>query len=157
MAEWTPEARDYLEGYLRQVSALARQQGDDADEIVSELRGHIQREAEEAAGVMVTLDVLRKTLSAIGTPEQVAGVEAALTPPWRAVEVTSTSPRRTCPSVTTLSRRRYSLVAGEKATTCGRSSRTPSCSRVRVTKTRVGVSAPFIESVTSGPPTCSQR
>ena len=83
MAEWTPEARDYLEGYLRQVSALARQQGDDADEIVSELRGHIQRAAEEAAGVMVTLDVLRKTLSAIGTPEQVAGVEATLTPPWR--------------------------------------------------------------------------
>ena len=83
MAEWTPEARDYLEGYLRQVSALARQQGDDADEILSELRGHIQREAEEAAGVMVTLDVLRKTLSAIGTPEQVTGVEAALSPPWR--------------------------------------------------------------------------
>jgi len=96
MAEWTPESRDYLEGYLRQVSALARQQGDDADEILSELRGHIQREAEDAAGVMVTLDALRKTLSGIGTPEQVTGVEAALMP-WReklrAAEEKSPAPR----------------------------------------------------------------
>jgi len=76
---------------------LARQQGDDADEIVAELRGHIQREAEEAAGVMVTLDVLRKTLSGIGTPEQVTGVEAALTPAWRdksrGAAETSSAPR----------------------------------------------------------------
>jgi len=97
MAEWTPEAKEYLEGYLRQVAALARQQGDDADEIVAELRGHIQREAEEAAGVMVTLDVLRKTLSGIGTPEQVTGVEAALTPAWRdksrGAAETSSAPR----------------------------------------------------------------
>lgn len=71
MSEWTEEARDYLEGYLRQVGALARHQDDDAEEIVGELRAHIEREAEEEAGAMVTLDHLRKTLAAIGTPEQV--------------------------------------------------------------------------------------
>ena len=78
MAEWTPEARAYLEGYLAQVGALARHKGDDAGEIVEDLRGHVTQETEEAAGAIVTLDNLRRTLAAVGTPEQVidAGVPA---------------------------------------------------------------------------------
>ena len=75
MTDWTPESTEYLEGYLKQVSALTQHQGDDADDIVPELREHIVRETEDAAGSLVTLEHLRKVLAAVGTPEQVAGGE----------------------------------------------------------------------------------
>jgi hypothetical protein len=78
MAEWTPEAQDYLDGYLRQVSALARGQGDDADDIVGGLREHIINEVEADAGSLVTLDLLRKAVAAVGTPEQVVSPEFSL-------------------------------------------------------------------------------
>ncbi|HIJ73639.1 MAG TPA: hypothetical protein HPP83_06000 [Candidatus Hydrogenedentes bacterium] len=80
MAEWTPEAREYLEGYLAQVSALARQKGDDADEIAADLRVHITCEAEKAVDAVVTLDDLRRTIAVVGTPEQVidAGLPTAI-------------------------------------------------------------------------------
>jgi len=72
MAEWTSDAQEYLDGYLRQVSALARARGDEADEIAGELQAHIVQEAENAAGPLVTMEHLRKVLVAIGSPEQVA-------------------------------------------------------------------------------------
>ncbi len=78
MAEWTSEAQDYLDGYLRQVSALARGQGDDADDIVAGLREHIANEVEAEAGTLVTLDALRKTIAAVGTPEQVVSPDFSL-------------------------------------------------------------------------------
>jgi len=83
MAEWTPEATEYLEGYLQQVSALARHQGDDADEIVSELRTHIVQESEDAAGAMVTVDHLRKVMAGVGSPEQVTNPETPFAAPQR--------------------------------------------------------------------------
>lgn len=73
MTEWTSDAQEYLDGYLRQVAALARARGDEADEIVGELQAHVVQEAERAAGSLVTMEHLRKVLVAIGTPEQVAG------------------------------------------------------------------------------------
>jgi len=76
MNEWTPEAEDYLEGYLQQVGALARHQGDDAEEIAAELRDHIVRETEGDAGTLVTLDHLQKALATVGTPEQVTSVDS---------------------------------------------------------------------------------
>ena len=79
MTEWTPESEEYLEGYLDRVAALARNQNDDPDDIVPELREHIVRETEDAAGSLVTIEHLRKTLAAVGTPEQVTGAEE--TPP----------------------------------------------------------------------------
>lgn len=78
MAEWTPEAQDYLDGYLRQVSALARGQGDDAADIVDGLREHITTEVEAESGSLVTLDALRKTMAAVGTPEQVVSPDFSL-------------------------------------------------------------------------------
>ncbi len=78
MAEWTPEANEYLDAYLRQVAVLTRSQGDDADEIVSELREHVKRETEGQGMALVTLDMLRKALATVGTPEQVTGIEPAL-------------------------------------------------------------------------------
>ncbi len=81
MAEWTPEATEYLHAYLRQVAVLARSHGDDADEIVGELREHVKREAEGEGMALVTLDVLRKTLATVGTPEQVTGADSAVWAP----------------------------------------------------------------------------
>ncbi len=78
MSEWTPEAQEYLDGYLAQVRALARQGGEDADELTAELREHIEREAEESTGSVVTLDHLRKVLAAVGTPEQTASADSLL-------------------------------------------------------------------------------
>lgn len=101
MAEWTPEAQDYLDGYLRQVSALARGQGDDASDIVDGLREHITTEVEEASGSLATLDVVHRVLSAVGTPDQVVSPDFSLsavaervkqTPP--SVPVRSAAPRR---------------------------------------------------------------
>ncbi|MCC6697184.1 MAG: DUF1559 domain-containing protein [Candidatus Hydrogenedentes bacterium] len=79
MAEWTSEARDYLEGYLRQVGALARSQGDDDTDIVEGLREHITNEVEADGGSLITVDLLQKTLATVGTPEQVARAEFTLT------------------------------------------------------------------------------
>ncbi|MBX7259735.1 MAG: hypothetical protein K1Y02_25490 [Candidatus Hydrogenedentes bacterium] len=71
MSEWTPDAREYLDGYLAQVRVLARQDGEDGDEIAAELREHIEREAEESSGSVVTLEQLRKVLATVGRPEQI--------------------------------------------------------------------------------------
>ncbi len=76
MIEWTPEAEDFLIGYLQQVGALARHQGDDAEEIVGGLREHIARETEADAGTLVTLEHLQKALATVGTPEQVTSVDS---------------------------------------------------------------------------------
>jgi len=80
MAEWTPEARDYLDGYLRQVSALARSQGDDGDDIAAGLREHITNEVEADATSLVTVEQLRKTLAHVGSPEQVVSPDFTLAP-----------------------------------------------------------------------------
>ncbi len=71
MAEWTPEATDYLEGYLKQVRALAQSSGEDAEEIVSGLRDHITTKAEQESGALITLSALRQTLAAVGSPESI--------------------------------------------------------------------------------------
>lgn len=71
MAEWTPEANEYLDGYLKQVRALARGAGEDGDEIASDLREHIETKATEAAGTLITLDLLVATIAEVGTPHEV--------------------------------------------------------------------------------------
>ncbi|MCC6155276.1 MAG: DUF1559 domain-containing protein [Candidatus Hydrogenedentes bacterium] len=77
MAEWTPEATDYLDGYLKQVRALARGTGEDGDEIASGLREHIIEKTERESGPLVTLDVLRRALAEVGTPEVIVGDPAS--------------------------------------------------------------------------------
>ncbi len=75
MSEWNQEAYEYLDGYLKQVSALAKRQGDDADEIVSGLRDHIAHEVVTNEEGLVDLDSLLAALSTIGTPEDVLDAE----------------------------------------------------------------------------------
>ncbi|NUM55987.1 MAG: hypothetical protein HUU46_20290 [Candidatus Hydrogenedentes bacterium] len=71
MAEWTPEAREYLDGYLQQVRALARGSGEDGEEIASGLREHVVEKAEREAGSLVTLEILRRSLAEVGSPEAI--------------------------------------------------------------------------------------
>ncbi len=83
MAEWTQDAGEYLEGYLKQVAALARHQGDDAEDIVSGLRDHITHEVELNAGETADIDSLFEVLASIGTPEEVASLDTPLRGPAR--------------------------------------------------------------------------
>jgi len=76
MNEWTQGASEYLEGYLAQVDALARNQQDDADEIVGNLRDYIVQETEREAGSgMITLEDVRRVTSRLGPPEGVLEVD----------------------------------------------------------------------------------
>ncbi|MBI5095265.1 MAG: chitobiase/beta-hexosaminidase C-terminal domain-containing protein [Candidatus Hydrogenedentes bacterium] len=74
-SEWTPEAREYLEGYLKQVGALARRDGEDAEDVTAGLREHIQTKLSESAGTIVSLDMLERVLAEVGTPAQVMAAE----------------------------------------------------------------------------------
>ena len=85
MTEWTPEATEYLDGYLKQVRALARGAGEDGEEITSGLREHITEKTEREAGPLVTLDILRRALAEMGTPEAIVDDSAA----WRTRVVTA--------------------------------------------------------------------
>ncbi len=78
MAEWTSDAKEYLEGYLRQVAALARSQGDDGDDIAAGLREHITNEVEADATNLVTVEHIRKLIASLGTPEQVVSPDFTL-------------------------------------------------------------------------------
>ena len=76
MSEWTPEARQHLDDYLKRVAELCRRQGDDADEVTANLRDHVAAEVEKEGAGLMTLDLLRKILAHIGTPEEVTDAQA---------------------------------------------------------------------------------
>ena len=71
MDKWTDDAREYLSGYLRQVAALAKRNGDDAEEIVSGLRDHIEEKAVAGGVGQVDLDLLMEVLAEVGSPEDI--------------------------------------------------------------------------------------
>lgn len=75
MAEWSSEVSQYLDGYLKQVSVLVRENGDDPDDVVAGLRDHISNEVESDGAETVTLDRLLQVLSDLGTPEEVANLD----------------------------------------------------------------------------------
>ena len=94
MAEWTPEAREYLDGYLKQVCALARGAGEDGDDIAAGLRDHVTAKTVDEAGPLVTLEVLRRILAEIGSPEAIIETGAS----WKAEPtVKQTSVRHSVP------------------------------------------------------------
>ena len=78
MAEWTKDAYEYLDGYLKQVSALAKRLGDDAEDIVSGLRDHITQEVELNCSGTVEIDELLVVLARIGAPEEVVSLDTPL-------------------------------------------------------------------------------
>jgi hypothetical protein len=69
MSKWTPEAESRLQDYLEDLSRLARAQGYDEAELVSEIRDHIVTETESAAEQVVTLGHVEHTLAVVGNPE----------------------------------------------------------------------------------------
>lgn len=75
MAEWSNEANEYLDGYLKQVAILVRKQGDDPEDVVAGLRDHISNEVESDGAAMVTIERLLQALSDLGTPEEVASID----------------------------------------------------------------------------------
>ncbi|GMV99709.1 MAG: hypothetical protein AMXMBFR84_08480 [Candidatus Hydrogenedentota bacterium] len=79
MREWNPDAREYFEGYLRQVSAMATHKGEDGDDIESSLRDHLDRKLDEIGAVVVSMDDLREALQSVGSPDDIleAGTPAA--------------------------------------------------------------------------------
>lgn len=98
MAEWTPEATEYLEGYLKQVRALARGTGEDGDDVAAGLREHIVEKTEREAGPLITLEVLRRVLAVVGTPETIVADGATRKmPPASSVGV-GTHPSDAAPS-----------------------------------------------------------
>ncbi len=75
MAEWLSEASEYLDGYLKQVAVLVRQQGDDPEDVVAGLRDHIANEVESDGAATVTIERLLSVLGDLGSPEEVASFE----------------------------------------------------------------------------------
>lgn len=75
MAEWSSEASEYLDGYLKQVSVLVSEQGDDPTDVISELRDHVANEVELDGARTVTIDRLMHVLSELGTPEEIANLD----------------------------------------------------------------------------------
>ncbi len=74
MADWSREASEYLDGYLKQVAVLIRARGDDVDEVIAGLRDHIANELEPDGGT-VTLDRLLGVMGSLGSVEDVANIE----------------------------------------------------------------------------------
>ncbi len=95
MADWSREASEYLDGYLKQVTVLVRQQGDDSDDVVAGLRDHIRNEVESDGSVTITLECLLQVLSDLGAPEEVANLDplksVSETASGRALEVNKPS------------------------------------------------------------------
>jgi len=87
MSIWTNEATEYLHGYLKQVAALARHQGDDADDIVNGLRDHIENEVGANSEGKVGTDVLFAALSKLGTPDEVVNLERPFDRPQNQVPI----------------------------------------------------------------------
>lgn len=91
MVKWTDDATEYLEGYLRQVSALARRNGDDVDEIVSGLREHIEQKASTGGVTSVDLDLLLEVLNEVGSPSDVMAVDGEGVPEYKQQAHTSSN------------------------------------------------------------------
>ena len=75
MADWSQEASEYLDGYLKQVAVLIRARGDDVDEVLAGLRDHVANELESDGGGTVTLERLLDVMGRLGSVEDVANIE----------------------------------------------------------------------------------
>ena len=76
MIEFTDDAREYLEGYLREVASLAKRNGDDSIEIEGGLRAHIEEKVTSDGVGPVDLDALMYVLDEVGSPSEVIGTDA---------------------------------------------------------------------------------
>lgn len=76
MVTWADDARKHLERYLDTIARLILEQGDDPDETVAGLRGHVQQEIERQHQEHVSPEWLNRVLSDLGSPEEIVNVDA---------------------------------------------------------------------------------
>ena len=75
MTQWSNDAQKYLDGYLMQVAAIARANGDDADEITENLREHVANDLSRRSEGNVELHHVRAVLVSLGSPDEVCGAD----------------------------------------------------------------------------------
>lgn len=90
MLEWTESAKSELDRYIAQARATASAGGADPDEVADDLRGHIERQLEQAGVRTVTREDLGRVLARIGPPAGPALPDA----PARAADPPPARPRR---------------------------------------------------------------
>ncbi|HOC57058.1 MAG TPA: VIT domain-containing protein [Verrucomicrobiota bacterium] len=83
MSQWTETAKAKLEQYLAQMGKSLAGSGADANEVVEDLRRHVEEEAAARKLTVVTEQDLAQILARIGTPEAIAlpGNESPAPPP----------------------------------------------------------------------------
>lgn len=92
MSEWTHPARAELERYLAQVRQSLGATGADADEVVEDLRRHVEEEAAAMGLAVITEEDARRILTRLGTTESLNPSED--TPQHAARNTPSTVPAR---------------------------------------------------------------
>lgn len=80
MTQWTHSARAEMEGYFARLRASLTASGADAEEVVEDLRRHLEVEAAGLNLTVVTEDDVRRLLARIGAPEVNAPPPPAETP-----------------------------------------------------------------------------
>ena len=80
MTDWTESARAALDRYLEQARSAAAASGADPDEVVEDLRRHIEQKLAESGARVATHDDLTRVLAGIGTPPVVADDPPAVPP-----------------------------------------------------------------------------
>jgi len=69
MSQWTEAARQELEQYFNRIRPGLRESGADADEVIEDLRNHLQTEIEAAKLSIVTESDIQRLLNRIGAPQ----------------------------------------------------------------------------------------
>jgi hypothetical protein len=69
MNQWTDAAKQELENYFTRVRPTLRASGADADEVIEDLRGHLDAELSAAKLSIVTEEDVRRLLARIGAPQ----------------------------------------------------------------------------------------
>jgi hypothetical protein len=86
MDKWSREAEALLASYLSEVRRLAESQGEDAGDIVSNLREHIVCEVEAGCPELVTEEHVKRIIAQVGAPEDVVEVTEPSEAPRPAVD-----------------------------------------------------------------------
>ena len=73
MITWTDAAKEVLENYCRRTRENLRDSGADPDEVIEDLRRHVDEEILAAKISLVTEDDIRRILSRVGEPIKSAG------------------------------------------------------------------------------------
>ena len=68
MMEWTDTARRTLDEYCDRARAALAGTGADADEVIDDLRRHVEEEARAAQLTVVTEGDVRRILARVGEP-----------------------------------------------------------------------------------------